>query len=776
MRFTDLFLQDNSGAGMTIELRSGGRKVTFTTDDSGMFMPGWFYQGDCPVIRFKKHEWTSVGHLKINSLHLEHTDDQRARFTGETSYGEAKVGIELEVSTDPIGFWVEIKLTPDQEIELLEAGASFDVPFEYEGLESATTIIGGQPVVKWEGGREITPPGWNNPQWSYNSPESARCTKSCWNPYVSLELRDGVHDRRVGVVGDWHNSHFQEIFTSPSKYYLDDKGVRHGESGPGRRRNYKLICGALNWASSIRKDPNILVRPGETVTQRVLVTWDDDLSRPVDEWLFELWSKALSLSMPADGRVPAGETYRTLGIDYPALAAGVQGILRKSQVPGIWDENKGIVVYAEGTRPQAGSVGDIYNIMWAGDSYQYARLRDEDADKYRALELIRRFWPANRDSRASVDRVPFDIFHITNLFTGATDEIKPILVDGLEGYLAHIQSFYPDNEEHLRSMDQGNMCTFGRLLYHGAGLLGDNELRFHARRMIDIGIATLGKNYWHCAMNEDGGGNIRPPALAAAAFSALDLFLDTGEERYRQLMIRFLRLVFAINVHCFDGIGQPDLDSRGWCNGANGGRDQMAELPPWESSVPLRALAAALPHWPDAPAAAWKILHVAAITTIGQVPAARTHRLAYTLDGKRELRPIGNDPERFSFDKNFYHPFLAYENPYDQTMAAGYQGAEIFDNALTFGGALIKADNQAVTVIVPEAATWRIDPTLPVTILIVNASSETIDTALSWARKGAWELELAGAEICHSDQNGHCYLKLTPGQLIRTQVRPIGNM
>jgi len=758
---------------MTIELKSGKRRATFTTDDSGMFMPGWFYQEDCPVMRFKKHEWTSVGHLKINFMHLEYSDDKSVRFTGETSYGEAKIGVEVEVTTDPMGFWVKTRLTTDLEVELQEAGTSFDVPFEYDGLESATSIIGGQPVVKWDAGREITPPGWHNPQWSYNSPESARCTKPCWNPYVALELRDGVHDRRVALVGDWNNSHFQEIFTSPSKYYLDDNGKRHSASGSGLYRNYKLICGALNWASSISKDPNVLVRPGETISQRVLVTWEEDLSRPVDKWLFKLWSKALGLSMTTDGRVTVGDTYRAMDIDYPTMAAGIQGILRQKMVSGIWDEDKGIVVYAEGTRPKGAGTSALVNIMWAADSYQYARIRGEKSDRIRALDLIRNFWPANSHTRGSVDRVPFDIYHITNLFIGVTEETRPILVEGLAGYLAHIQSFYLGDDEHLHSMDQGNMCTFGRLLYHGAVLLEDDELRIHSKHMIDLSIATLSENYWHCAMNKDGGGNIRPPALAAAALGALDLFLDTGEEHYRQMMIRFLRLVFAINVHSFDGIGHPDLDSRGWCNGANGGRDQMAELPPWESSVPLRAMAAALPYWPEAPVAAWNILHVAATTTIGQVPAARTHRFAYTLDGKRELRSIGMNPARFSFAKNFYNPWLAYENPYDQTMAAGYQGAEILDNALSFGGALISANHPAVTVVVPEAATWRIDTTLPITIFIGNASSEAIETTLCWflGCAGTWKLDLENEKSLYSDKNGCCHLKLASNQLIRAQAQ-----
>lgn len=758
--------------GKTIELRSGVRRATFTSDESGAFMPGWFFQGDSPVMRFKKHEWSSVGHLKIKFLKLEKADAASARFAGETSYGESKVRIEVEVTTDPMGFWAETRLTPDHDVELLEAGSSFDVPFAYDGLESATTIIGGQPVVKWENGREITPPGWSNPQWSYNAPESARCTKPCWNPYVALELRDGAHDRRVALVGDWHHSHFQEIFTSPSKYYLDDKGGRHRQRGPGHVRNYKLICGALNWASSIRKDPNVLVRSGETVSQRVLVTWEADLSRPIDAWLFELWSKALSLSLTTDGRIPVGDTYRALGIDYPAIAAGIQGIVRQKEVPGIWDEEKGIVVYAEGTRPKAGGVFAPFNVMWAADSYQYARIRGEEADRLRAVELIRRFWPANCAIRSGVDRVPFDVYHITNLLIGATDEIKPILVEGLTEHLAYIHSFYLGDDAHLHAMDQGNMCAFGRLLYHGAGLLGDEELRRHSRQLMDVGMKALSENYWHCAMNKDGGGNIRPPALAAAAFSALDLFLDTGEENYRQMMIRFLRLVFAINVHSFDGIGHPDLDSRGWCNGANGGRDQMAELPPWESSVPLRALAAALPHWPEAPDAAWKILHVAATTTMGQVPAARTHRFAYALNGKRELRSIGTAPERFSFAKNFYNPWLAYENPYDQTMAAGYQSAEILDNALSFGGALITVDHPAVIVVVPEAATWRIDPSSSVTVLIGNASGSAIDATLRWAmaRPGSWTLDLADGESRPSDQEGCCHLKLAPDQLITAQV------
>ncbi|MBE3134107.1 MAG: hypothetical protein IMZ55_11575, partial [Acidobacteria bacterium] len=161
------------------------------------------------------------------------------------------------------------------------------------------------------------------------------------------------------------------------------------------------------------------------------------------------------------------------------------------------------------------------------------------------------------------------------------------------------------------------------------------------------------------------------------------------------------RLLVAIHYVTHNGSADPDFDWRGWANGTNGGRDQYAEFPPWETGNALLALAP-LAEDQDLEAGVHDALWYFARTGLAQFPAART--MKRILD--TSMRPLTLPRDAVESERAFYDPlpYLAYENPHDQTLLASYQGTDCLLGDLVFGGALASAADDRLGVVVPRAA------------------------------------------------------------------------
>ena len=171
-----------------IEIVHGNQRAVFRRSAEG-WAPDWFYEGDRPMLRFKDHEWLSLGHVHpTHAPVVERLPDGGAIFRGTTLYGRAAVAWSVTVRPDAggaggSGFDVECAFTPRESIELLEAYSAFETPYEYSGAETATTVIGMNPVSKWRGNERLSPPIWENPAWVYSRPQSVRITARCGTPY-----------------------------------------------------------------------------------------------------------------------------------------------------------------------------------------------------------------------------------------------------------------------------------------------------------------------------------------------------------------------------------------------------------------------------------------------------------------------------------------------------------------------------------------------------------------------------------------------------------------
>jgi len=203
------------------------------------------------------------------------------------------------------------------------------------------------------------------------------------------------------------------------------------------------------------------------------------------------------------------------------------------------------------------------------------------------------------------------------------------------------------------------------------------------------------------------GGQVRPLGHGHAAVANLLAWRLTNREAYRVAAHRYARYLAAICYAVHNGSQDPDFDWRGWANGSNAGRDQIAEFPPWETQNGLLCVAALMDDLALEPGF-YGLLWYIGRTGLAQFPAARGSKRVLDEAMRPQFRPrAGIASERDFYDRL---PYLAYENPHDQTLLASYQGTDCLLGELVYGGGLAAADDPRLGVFVPAAAT--LDPGL----------------------------------------------------------------
>jgi len=205
-------------------------------------------------------------------------------------------------------------------------------------------------------------------------------------------------------------------------------------------------------------------------------------------------------------------------------------------------------------------------------------------------------------------------------------------------------------------------------------------------------------------------------------------FHQTRDTRFLAAARRCARLLVATSVMTHDGSPAPDFDWRGWCHGTLGGRDQHAQCPPWETSNALMCMTELMTEQ-DLEPGCYDTLWYYERTGLAQFPQARTHKRIWDPTMKT-VRFVPR--EKLVSERDFYDvlPFLAYENPADQTLLASYQGSDCLEGELLFGGGLASADDPRLSVLVPHAA--LMDPSVAYhrTVKVWNPTNKTIDATV----------------------------------------------
>ncbi len=367
-----------------MELINGSQRCVFIRTAATGWKPDWFYLGEKRHLRFKDHEWMSVGNERALLLSLAEDTQSRKIFRGSVSYYGTPIPCEISVSLPESGpgFVVRTSLTPPADVELQEALASFETPYVHEGEESVLCAIGMEPILVTAKGKKLTGIEWENPLWFYNRPGVARMTAETFAPYLAHQITTDAGRSRVTLLLDVAQSTFSDLYATPTRRVIGDGDETYdptAEFAEGTGRNgYKFIVGAFNWSSTLKKDPNLLVERGETIRQCVIIdfTGDDDKRTP-DAWLQDAWGRLLLRSMPADGIIHAQKIARDQGVTWQTASEELIKVLRQDEIPGLWSSERGIAVYIDGTRPKAGGLDQGFSMLWLAPAAYLAHWRGD---------------------------------------------------------------------------------------------------------------------------------------------------------------------------------------------------------------------------------------------------------------------------------------------------------------------------------------------------------------------------------------------------------------
>ncbi|OPZ31205.1 MAG: hypothetical protein BWZ02_00344 [Lentisphaerae bacterium ADurb.BinA184] len=694
---------------LTVTAAGGGRAV-FSQTAAG-WTPDWFYEGERPMLRFKDHEWLSIGHVRpVAAETVRRLRGGGLQFRATTLYGQTPVEWSVSVAPDPEGdgFVIETTLKPAAAIELLEAYSAFETPYEYDGTEDVTTVIGMNPVTCWHGNQRVSPPVWQHPAWLYSRPQSARLTGPSQAPYLCQAITGGGHPgRHFTFIGDWNVCRVHDLYACPTRTVPNDPA---GGWTADKTKGYKYLVGALNWSSAYNKDPNVLYAGGRLHRQRLLVEFSAALPGGLfDRFLYRAWERTARLHAPADGQVAASRRISGRGVTWQSAVAWLRNVFLSGEVTeDLYDPARGICTYAKGSRPKAG--GDYtwhWWPQWAGPLHYRAAMTDDTALEemcQRNDEQFAKF--AKRSDYFRAEEIASKVTLAPTLWWTARHARRGPLFDAFRPLLHATAEGSAAENGRERAFDFGAQATIAEALFLGHWAYGDRAMLDQALVLMNEIVARLDGQFWRFNVGRSDslahGGQIRSLGHGHAVLACLLAARQTGDESWLNPAHRFARYLLAVNYACHNDSQDPDFDWRGWCNGSNAGRDQIAEFPPWETQNGLLALAA-LAGAADLEPGFHQILWYIARTGLAQFPAARTRKRILDEGGAVHYVPR----ERIASERDFYDslPYLAYENPHDQTLLASYQGSDCILGEFVYGGGLAWALDSRLGVIVPGAAT-----------------------------------------------------------------------
>ncbi len=741
-----------------IEVTHGEKRAVFTKTADG-WTPDWFYLGDRPMLRFKDHEWLSIGHVHPSTAQTGRMlDDGSAVFEGMNRYGETEVRWLITVRPDPRsdGIIVDCVITPAADIELLEAYTTFETPYEYDGGETVTTVIGMNPVYKWKGPQRLTPPIWENPAWAYSRPQAARITGPCNAPYLCQTITDATDtpDRYITVVGDWTTCKVHDVYATPTRNVAQDPDSNFRQAA--EKKGYKYIVGALNWSSAFAKDPNVIFSGADTHVQRVVVDFADEMpGGTLDRMLLGAWERAAAFDMPEAGRLEAYDRTVGRGVTWGSAVKWLRDIFAgDEEVEDLYKPGEGICTYATGSRPKAGG-GYSWHWwpQWAGPLHYRARMTGDDELEQALLKQDELFAEAS----AKMDNfgrpgIANKVSSVPTTWWVAGAGAETVLHEAMRPIIeAACRHSIGENGMQPRTFDYGAQASLAETLLLGHQAYGDEQMLEQAMVLLGEMEDALDRAFWAFNVGRSDslthGGQIRSLGHGHAIMANLLAHRRTGEGRFLDQARRFARYLLAVSYASHNGSQDPDFDWRGWCNGSNAGRDQIAEFPPWETQNGLLCIASLMAET-DLEPGFYDVLWYIARTGLAQFPAART--LKRILDPSMVPHFIPRD--KIASERDFYDrwAYLAYENPHDQTLLASYQGSDCILGEFVYGGGMAEAGDDRLGLVVPRAGMMDTSEQDERLVHVWNPTAETIQTtvAAKWADgKQEKDIELAPRQV-----------------------------
>jgi hypothetical protein len=699
-------------------LRNGTDSLTFQAVPGG-YRPEWWRLGTRPMLRFKDHEFLNVGALRVTVGEAREISEAALAFGGTVSLAGVPIDWTVRVSLPADGgpgFCVHTTLTPRTEaIELLEALSTFELPYEYDGTEEQMTVLGQQPVFRSVGNEELSGAGYKHPFWYYGHAGPAHLTIPTQAPYMCARVAaaDGSNARYTTLIGNFSVCASKDLFAQASRPLRSDPADTPFPDpelhlAPGRRGR-KFLVGAFNWNVSLAKDPNLLVEAGQTLRQEVLVAVAGEVpGGSWDSWMAEAWERMVRLHFPVDGQVPAWEVARARGASWPEAADWLAAQFgRPDGLPGLFNPARGPYVYSPHTRPKWDSGVEAFSGQWVGPLDYLGHLW-ADAGCRQAADRLETLFGATRelksDNIGTIGLTPMVVGVLRKaLLHGVRDEVQARITRYIDERADVMLNPVPG----AKRGDGGILAweAFTNLL---AADLGESARRTAAARsLLDQANARLETRFesFNCAAEGDfvGAGQGRPFGHGIALSANILAFRRFGDPRYLAMARRYANIMLALYYAGYNNGESPDLDARGWAVGANGGRDQLCHMPPWETAYGLQQLAYLLTEEAGRPGI-YDLLWLFAHTGLAMFPKARALKRLYTPGMGITYRPI----ESVATERAYYLtlPYLAYEEPWDQTMLASYQGVEPLLLAPFLGGGLVASDEDRVLALVPGVPTY----------------------------------------------------------------------
>jgi hypothetical protein len=548
---------------------------------------------------------------------------------------------------------------------------------------------------------------------------------------------DGGNARCTLVLGNWHASSIRDMFSQPTR----DLGAGAGEIpfadarlrvAPGKRGR-KFLVGALNWNTSLHKDPNMLVEVGSGLRQEVVV---DFATEPADgrwdAWLAAAWERSARLHFPVDGHVPAWEVARSRGASWIEAATWLTDQLAAPEgCPGFFHPAKGPAVYAAHTRPKWDNGVPEFAGQWLGPVSFLGHVWNEPR-RSAATERLEELFASDRNhSPEAIWTIGPTPFHVSALRKARLQGVSPAVADKVHDYVTRRTRLHLDPPPGARRGDGGILAWDALANLLAADVYSEPKCNDAARELLARVAERFERRFeaFNCAAEGDlvGANQGRPFGHGIASTANVLAYQRFGDAKYLDLAERFANITLGLYYATANISPSPDLDFRGWAVGANGGRDQFCNLPPWETGHALQQFAFIIEAGRPRDGF-YDLLWLFAHTGLCQFPKARTMKRLYTPDFGITYRPI----ESVASERAHYQrlPYLAYEEPFDQTMLACYQGVEPIMLSLYLGGGLAAAEDDRVLAVVPRVPLYDADIARRFTVHLWNPLAEPVETRL----------------------------------------------
>ena len=725
-----------------LALRNGEQTASFAPVEGG-YRPEWLRLGDRPMLRLKDHEFLNIGALRVKRGALVEQTPSALRFGAEEVFAGVRVAWAVRIARPEDGgpgFTVATTLTPLQEpIELLEAMSTFELPYEYDGTEHQMTVMSQQPVYRSEGSQEVTGAGYTHPFWYYGRPGFAHLTFPTQAPMMCCRVAnaDGSNTRCTTLIANFAACSFKDLFAQPTRPLRNDPADQpfpdpRLATAPGRRGR-KFLVGALNWNASLHKDPNVLAERDQTLSQEVLVDFASKIpGGRWDAWLAQSWERLVKMHFPRDGHVPAHEIARSRGASWVEAAEWLGEQFQKPEgCPGFFYPDRGTCVYAPHTRPVWDrGVGEFCG-QWLGPLAYLAHVWKDDGLRHGADRIEPLFAADRNHSPEAIWTIGPTPMHVAALRKAALCGVAEPVMEKVQDYVRRRTEVVLNPPPGGRRGDAGILAWDALANLLAADLFDRPAREAAARELLTRVNRQLDGRFesFNCAAVGDlvGAGQGRPFGHGIAMTANVLAWRRFGDPACLDAAERCGNLMMSLYFAAHNNSESPDLDTRGWAVGANGGRDQLSHLPPWETGFALQQLAHLILAGRGREGF-YDLLWLFAHTGLGMFPKARALKRLYTPSLQAVYRPI----EAVATEREFYLrlPYLAYEEPWDQTMLAGYQGVEPILLSLFLGGGLAAAEDTRILALVPQAAAYDAEVSQAFTVQLWNPLAEPIETRL----------------------------------------------